>query len=65
LLFILLLYITAPAYAVFAKYEVLTHLAEMPIAKLPSWVAAWTKIGLISIEDISISTAYCSWPSYR
>ncbi|MCB4358212.1 sodium:solute symporter family protein [Quatrionicoccus australiensis] len=53
LLFILLLYITAPAYAVFAKYEVLSHLVEIPIAKLPSWVAAWTKIGLVSIEDIN------------
>lgn len=53
LLFILLLYITAPAYAVFAKYEVLSHLADIPIAKLPSWVAAWTKIGLVSIEDIN------------
>lgn len=53
LLFILLLYITAPAYAVFAKYEVLSHLVEIPIAKLPSWVAAWTKIGLVNIEDIN------------
>lgn len=53
LLFILLLYITAPAYAVFAKYEVLTHLAEIPITKLPGWVAAWTKIGLVNIEDIN------------
>ena len=53
LLFILLLYITAPAYAVFAKYEVLTHLAEIPIAKLPGWVAAWAKLGLVSIEDIN------------
>ena len=53
LLFILLLYITAPAYAVFAKYEVLAHLAEIPIAKLPSWVAAWAKVGLVSIEDIN------------
>jgi cation/acetate symporter len=53
LFFILLLYLTAPAYAVFAKYEVLTHLAEIPIAKLPGWVAAWTKVGLISIEDIN------------
>ena len=53
LFFILLLYITAPAYAVFAKYEVLTHLAEIPITKLPSWVAAWAKVGLISIEDIN------------
>lgn len=53
LLFILLLYITAPAYAVFAKYEVLSHLAEIPITKLPGWVAAWAKIGLVSIEDIN------------
>lgn len=53
LLFILLLYMTAPAYAVFAKYEVLSHLAEIPIAKLPSWVAAWTRVGLVSIEDIN------------
>lgn len=54
LLFILLLYITAPAYAVFAKYEVLTHLAEIPITKLPGWVAAWAKVGLVSIEDINL-----------
>lgn len=53
LLFILMLYITAPAYAVFAKYEVLAHLAEIPIAKLPSWVAAWAKVGLVGIEDIN------------
>lgn len=53
LLFILLLYITAPAYAVFAKYEVLTHLAQIPIAKLPGWVMAWTKVGLVNIEDIN------------
>jgi cation/acetate symporter len=53
LLFILFLYITAPAYAVFAKYEVLAHLVEIPIAKLPGWVAAWAKVGLVGIEDIN------------
>jgi cation/acetate symporter len=53
LLFILVLYVTAPAYAVFAKFEVLNNLAEIPIAKLPSWVAAWTKVGLVAIEDIN------------
>src|SRR5574343_102290 len=53
LVFILLLYMTAPAYAVFAKHEVLTHLIEIPIAKLPGWVAAWTKVGLVGIEDIN------------
>jgi cation/acetate symporter len=53
LLFILALYITAPAYAVFAKYEVFSHLVDIPIAKLPGWVAAWTKVGLVNIEDIN------------
>lgn len=53
LLFILLLYITAPAYAVFAKHEVLSHLVEIPIADLPSWVAAWSKVGMVNIEDIN------------
>ncbi|UCV12911.1 cation acetate symporter [Dechloromonas denitrificans] len=53
LLFILLLYITAPAYAVFAKFEVFSHLAEIPLTKLPGWVAAWSKVGLVSIEDIN------------
>ena len=53
LLFILLLYITAPAYAVFAKHEVLSHLVAIPIADLPSWVAAWSKVGMVNIEDIN------------
>ncbi len=53
LLFILMLYMTAPAYAVFAKHEVLSHLVEIPIGELPGWVAAWSKVGLVSIEDIN------------
>ncbi|MDD2885917.1 MAG: cation acetate symporter [Dechloromonas sp.] len=53
LLFIMVLYITAPAYAVFAKHEVFTNLIGIPITKLPGWVAAWSKIGLVGIEDIN------------
>jgi cation/acetate symporter len=53
LFFILLLYITAPAYAVFAKHEVLSNLVQVPIAQLPVWVSAWSKVGLVSIEDIN------------
>lgn len=53
LLFIVILYITAPAYAVFAKFEVLSNLAGIPITKLPGWVAAWAKVGLVAIEDIN------------
>ena len=53
IVFISLLYMTAPAYAVLAKYEVLSQLAEIPIARLPGWVAAWTKVGLVAFEDIN------------
>ena len=53
LLFILLLYLTAPAYAVFAKYEIYSNLVDSSIAQLPSWVSAWSKVGLVSIEDIN------------
>ena len=53
LLFILVLYLTAPAYAVFVKHEVLAHLADIPIEKLPGWVAAWSRVGLVSYEDIN------------
>jgi cation/acetate symporter len=53
LLFILALYLTAPAYAVFAKYEIYSHLVGSAIDQLPGWVGAWGKVGLVSIEDIN------------
>ena len=53
LFFIFLLYFTAPAYAVFAKYEVYTSLIGTHIADLPSWVASWAKVGLVKVEDIN------------
>jgi cation/acetate symporter len=53
LFFILLLYLTAPAYAVFAKYEIYSNIVDTGIAQLPNWVSAWGKIGLVSIEDIN------------
>ena len=53
LLFILALYMTAPAYAVFAKYEIYSNLVGSTIDQLPSWIAAWGKVGLVSIEDIN------------
>jgi len=53
LFFILALYLTAPAYAVFAKYEIYLHLVNSEIARLPGWIAAWGKLGLVSIEDIN------------
>ncbi len=53
LFFISLLYLTAPAYAVFAKWEVYNELVGSSIAALPNWVAAWGKVGLVRIEDIN------------
>lgn len=53
--FILLLYLTAPALAVMVKYEVFHHLVGTPIAELPAWVGAWSKVdsSLLSIQDIN------------
>lgn len=53
LAFISLLYFTAPAYAVFAKYEVYANLIGANIAELPAWVASWSKVGLVAVEDIN------------
>ncbi len=53
LAFILLFYITAPAYAVFAKWEVYTNVVGSSLSVLPGWVASWGKIGLVKIEDIN------------
>jgi cation/acetate symporter len=53
LLFIFLLYFTAPSYAAFAKYEVLTNVIGQPIASLPNWVKAWGQVGLVTVTDIN------------
>jgi cation/acetate symporter len=53
LFFILLLYLTVPAYAVFAKWEIYEHVIGSNLAILPSWVASWGKVGLVRVEDIN------------
>lgn len=53
LFFILLLYLTAPAYAVFAKWEIYNNLVGANISTLPAWVAYWGKVGLVNIEDLN------------
>ena len=52
-LFILVLYLTAPAYAVFVKYEVYSNLIGSQISQLPAWITAWGKVGLVAIDDIN------------
>jgi cation/acetate symporter len=53
LFFIFLLYFTAPAYAAFARNEVLNSIVGLPIASLPQWMATWGKVGLVSFKDIN------------
>jgi cation/acetate symporter len=51
LFFIWLLYVTAPAYAAFSRWEVLKNVVGQPIASLPAWTASWIKTGLLTIND--------------
>ena len=55
LLFIVLLYFTAPALAVLVKYEIFTHIVGMPFDQLPAWVSAWNKVdpSLMSVADVN------------
>ncbi len=55
LFFIFLLYFTAPALAVLAKFDVYTNLVGSNFANLPAWVQNWRVIdpGLLSIIDIN------------
>jgi len=55
LLFIVLLYVTAPALAVLVKYEILSTLVGTPFDRLPAWIANWSKVdpGLLSVTDIN------------
>lgn len=49
LLFIFILYFTAPAYAAFSKLEVYSTLIGKNLVDLPQWVYNWGKLGLIQI----------------
>ncbi|MFC5551280.1 sodium:solute symporter family protein [Massilia aerilata] len=57
LFFILLIYLTMPALAVLAKYDIYTALVGSDFAKLPTWVSYWANVDkanpLISIADIN------------
>jgi len=55
LFFIFLLYFTAPALAVLAKFDVYHFLVGSKFAELPAWAANWAKVDptLLSITDIN------------
>lgn len=64
ILFIGLLYLTAPSVAAFTKLEILQTLNDTPIADLPSWFGTWTEVNLITgpdgapIEDLNGDGVY-------
>jgi cation/acetate symporter len=55
LFFIFLLYFTAPALAILAKYEVYSSLVGSSFASLPAWVSNWSTVDktLMNIADIN------------
>lgn len=62
LLFIFLLYFTAPSYAAFAKLEVYQNVIGLHIDKLPQWVQSWGEIGLVGTcdrPDAAVRFAMC------
>lgn len=53
MLFIALVYLTAPAYAAFSRLEVLQNLVGKPIGTLPDWAINWANAGLLAFKDIN------------
>jgi cation/acetate symporter len=54
LVFISLLYVSAPALAVLVKYEVMAHLVGLSFDALPPWMAQWSRDpSLLSFADVN------------
>ena len=51
LLFIALLYATAPAVAVFAKTNLIETVSDQPYSSMPGWFKNWEDTGLIEFID--------------
>ena len=51
LLFIAILYTTAPAVAVFARTNLINTVSGQPYGDMPQWFSNWEKTGLLTFED--------------
>jgi cation/acetate symporter len=51
LLFISMLYTTAPAVAVFARMNLINSVHEMPYSEVPDWFSRWEATGLLVFDD--------------
>jgi len=55
LVFIALLYLSAPALAALVKFEVMNNLVGSSFGELPNWLAQWSRVdaSLVSVEDMN------------
>ncbi|MDO6437874.1 sodium:solute symporter family protein [Cyclobacterium sp. 1_MG-2023] len=53
LVFIAILYTTAPAIAAFGIYNAIDTVADKPVNELPVWVENWKKTNLITVDDVN------------
>lgn len=51
LLFIGLLYLSAPAYAAFSRFILMTKVAGSKITELPAWTKTWVDTGKLQVAD--------------
>ncbi|WP_175637774.1 sodium:solute symporter family protein [Metabacillus schmidteae] len=51
ILFIGLLYLSAPAYAAFSRFILMTQVAGQKLSELPAWTASWVNTGKLQIAD--------------
>ncbi|MTV25836.1 cation acetate symporter [Nitriliruptoraceae bacterium ZYF776] len=52
LAFIAILYTTAPAIGVFAKFNLLETVTDTPRAEMPAWFDSWEETGLLAWDDL-------------
>ncbi|MCS0543077.1 cation acetate symporter, partial [Aeromonas veronii] len=50
-LFIGLLYLSAPAYAAFSRFILMTQVAGQKMTELPAWTQSWIDTGLLKLAD--------------
>ena len=53
LLFIGLLYLSAPAYAAFSRFILMTKVAGSRIDQLPAWTTSWVDTGRLKVADLN------------
>ena len=53
LLFIMILYTTAPAIAVFSRTNMIETVNNKEYKNMPSWFSTWEETGLLSFNDIN------------